>query len=216
MKREPLNRGERFERLTVIKFAGSRKSYTRAGTAFYKFSYLCRCDCGNRIRVQQGNLKSGNTRSCGCLHREVSSRINFSHGMSRTPTYRSWHKMLGRCFNKGDARFYTYGAREITVCERWRHSFAAFLADMGEMPAGGGYSIDRIDNNRSYCPDNCRWIRRGEQARNTTRSRWITFNGKRALITDWVRTAGIPLSTLRYRLRHWPLARALTEPRRAS
>lgn len=207
-----LHEGERFGRLVVISFDGSRKGITRAGSAYYKLYYLCRCDCGEHARVERGNLKNGNTMSCGCLRREVISGVNRTHGMSRTPTYSCWLKMIDRCYRTTDRSYTNYGARGIGVCERWRDSFDAFLEDMGEKPSAGR-SIDRINNDGDYEPGNCRWATRREQARNTTRSRWITFNGKRALLTEWVRTTGIRFSTLRYRLSRWPISRALTQAR---
>lgn len=156
--------GERFGRLQVIsetdKPAGGRGTY-----------WLCRCDCGTKIVARGLNLNSENTRSCGCLMMETSSRNgvrNKKHGQSTdgmTPTYRSWMSMLARCTNERHTYYYLYGGAGIVVCDRWR-SFEAFFADMGERPPGT--SLDRFPDQRgNYEPGNVRWATRMQQTRNS-------------------------------------------------
>lgn len=128
----------------------------------------CRCDCGKTSVVRGRLLGNGDTQSCGCLMVERVIAANTTHGMSprgpRTPTYRSWRAMKNRCGNSNHADWPRYGGRGIDIDPRWVASFEAFLADMGERP--DGLSIDRIDNERGYWPDNCRWATLIEQRNN--------------------------------------------------
>ncbi len=158
--------GQTYGRLTVLAVAapgpGSR-------------TYLCRCTCGAEVVVRTGGLQSGNTRSCGCLAREVAMRTlaaaaptNMKHGHTtggrNSRLYNSWVGMVQRCTNPSNTNYALYGGRGISVCDRWSASFENFAADMGERPAGK--SIDRIDNDGNYEPGNCRWATQSEQCLN--------------------------------------------------
>ncbi len=155
--------GRRFGRLTVIE----RDHSASGGPA-----WCCLCDCGNAASVRGKDLRRGMTESCGCLQRERSASAHRTHGEGRnghrSAEYQIWAGMLSRCLYAGDTNFAKYGARGITVCDRWR--YACFLADMGRRPTPK-HSIDRIENNGNYEPGNCRWATASEQMRNTRRQR---------------------------------------------
>jgi hypothetical protein len=146
--------GERYGRLTVRAYAGQPRRERR---------WLCECDCGEMVEVGTGSLRSGNTRSCGCLRRDTNTARLTTHGASKTRTYASWKTMLQRCDDENHVAFSYYGGRGITVCERWR-SFENFLADMGKRPEGK--TLDRIDPDGNYEPSNCRWATYKEQRAN--------------------------------------------------
>lgn len=160
--------GQKFGRLTVIERAGK----TNHGAA----KWACRCDCGNETVVIGDELRKGNTASCGCYAKEKAIETakryiagkNKSHGKAGTPIYKEWSEMKRRCLNPKDNSFKNYGDRGITVCERWRNSFEAFYEDVSKLPHFGekGYSLDRINNNGNYEPNNVRWATAKQQANN--------------------------------------------------
>lgn len=136
-------------------------------------------------------------------------RLGHVANRRRSPTLNTWSNMIGRCTNQNRPDYAYYGGRGITVCERWRESFGAFLSDMGVKPPGT--SLDRIDNAKGYGPDNCRWATRHEQMQNTRGTRLIEFNGQTMGLNAWARSLGINKQSLADRLkRGWPLERALT------
>ncbi len=156
--------GRRFGRLVVLE---------RAGSTHGKATWRCRCDCGDETVTRGTYLRNGRTASCGCLNIERTRDANTKHGGRYLPEYYVWAAMKSRCGNPKVKLWHRYGGRGVTVCDRWRESFEAFMEDMGPRPSSG-HSIDRIDNDGDYEPDNCRWATRAVQARTSRGSNHYT------------------------------------------
>ena len=195
--------GQKFGRLTVIGFMGKNKGRNAV--------WYCECECGNKVAVTSGNLKTGHTVSCGCCSVQKLRERATTHGHTvggKSRTYITWRNMLSRCYNLNKDTYQHYGGRGITVCERW-HKFENFLADMGERPLR--MSIERIDNDGNYCPENCRYATQKEQCNNQRSNRFLTFNGKTQTISQWSEETGIKAGTLERRLNRygWSIERVL-------
>lgn len=149
--------GETFNRLTAKEYM-----YTEKGKSS---TWMCQCTCGKEISVELSSLRNGNTQSCGCLRLERTREKNTSHNKSHTSEYYAWDNMKRRCQNKNNPEYKNYGARGIEVCESWSSSFENFLEDMGEKPRKN-LSLDRIDNDKGYYKENCRWADMSTQAIN--------------------------------------------------
>lgn len=186
-----------FERLTVIAFAGYAP---RPHSNKHDAMWLCRCLCGTIRSYRAGNLRQRKSKSCGCLNIEHAITSHTTHGLSRSPEYGSWTSMLQRCYNPNNIGYKTYGALGITVCERWRQSFAAFYADLGPRPSRR-HRLERIKNNLGYSPDNCCWATEHEQHRNQSRNVWLTLNGVTQCLMDWAMQGHMSPTTLSRRLR---------------
>lgn len=139
---------------------------------------------------------------------EVVKTIHVTHGASHTGLYNRYKSMLNRCHNPSNPSYARYGAKGVTVCDRWRESFQSFYEDMGAPP--DGYTLDRIDNSKGYSPDNCRWATVKQQSENSSRPRVISFNGKTMNVSQWAKHLGINTATLIERLDKWPIEDALS------
>lgn len=188
--------GKKFGRLTVIK----RAENTVLPCGQTKTRWLCRCDCGNEIITQGYSLKNGHTKSCGCLNREMRVIANTKHGKHGTRIYKSWESMKARCYNNNDKKFPRYGGRGITVCDEWRNDFQVFYDWAISHGYKEGLTIDRINNDGNYCPENCRWVGLNEQANNKSTNQFLTYNGETKTIAEWSRERGIRYETLRQRI----------------
>ncbi len=200
--------GRIFGRLTVVERASNPGE-------FRQYKWRCRCSCGNTLIVFGAQLtrKDRPTQSCGCLRVERAVESVRTHGMHNTTTYAVWEAIIQRCCNPSNSAFKHYGGRGITICKRWRDSFDAFYADMGERPPM--LTIERIDNNLGYSPDNCRWTTRLQQQKNRRSARLITFNGRTETAHMWSKITGIPSRTVINRLNAgWTPERILTTPPR--
>ena len=182
--------GQRFGRLTVLGKSNTR-IYGR------QLAWDCYCDCGAIKPLQTSVLKSGGTRSCGCLRRECKPPDLTTHGMSHYSGIKTWQGMLSRCNKPTDKDYARYGGRGIKICDRWLDP-RNFADDMGDKPAG--CSLDRIDPNGDYCPENCKWATSAEQGANKRNNRKITHDGQTLHLSEWCRRLGVKPSTVLNRL----------------
>ena len=163
---------------------------------------ICKCACGTEREVLGFDIRSGKSKGCGCTKKERIANIgkaNRKHGYADSPTQTSWVEMKRRCYAVHRKEYPNYGGRGITVCERWLNSFENFLEDMGERPAG--YTLERINNDGNYCPENCKWIARREQERNKRTNSVHDFNGRRMSVVEAAEMFGLKPGTIYQRLR---------------
>lgn len=194
----PIQIGQRFGQWTVVQSAGMYRTIQR---------WLCHCDCGTESVVLANNLHNGMTLSCRKRGRHISPDVKSNH-----PEYCLYIGMRRRCLSTTDISYPRYGGRGITICDHWLASFENFFADMGPRP-DPTYSLDRIDNNGPYSPDNCRWATVEEQSNNKSNSRYYDYNGKRQTLAQWAREYGLHAQTLKLRLNTgWPFIDAISLP----
>lgn len=197
--------GERFLRITVLSRDGSRISSAGRAEAMWR----CVCDCGNTFSAATGILRNGHKKSCGCLSSESRKEKATTHGFCGTRTYASWKSMITRCTNENTPNYARYGAKGISVCDRWL-MFENFLADMGERP--DNKTLDRFpDSNGNYEPGNCRWATLKQQCENRRSTRWIEHDGTRLSVSEWAKRLGINTATLIQSLNKHPIDVALRE-----
>lgn len=191
--------GQKYGRLKIIEKLKTRDKHK-------KVVWKCLCDCGNFTEVNTKNIRTGNTASCGCLKTEKTT----IHGMTNSRAFSTWSGMRTRCLNKNSDSYSKYGARGIKIDKAW-NTFIGFYKDMGDPP--DGMSLDRIDNDKGYSKENCRWATPYTQAVNRKSTRFITYNKITKSISDWARATGIRIDTLHYRFASgWSIQKALTTP----
>ena len=199
--RTPNLEGRRFGRLVVTTYAGANGK---------KASWTVRCDCGTEKNLVGAELRKGGVQSCGCLAREKASARLRTHGMSGHPAFWVWRSMIDRCALPSHHAWERYGGRGIRVCARWLR-FSDFWSDMGPTYKPG-LTLDRLDNEKGYSPENCEWRDRVAQARNTRANRVIDTPKGRMLMVEAAELSGIGATTLAYRIAAgWP-TRALFDP----
>lgn len=192
--RKPENlTGQVFGRLTA-------KNYITHFGPSQRAAWECSCSCGAIIMVTSGNLRSGNTQSCGCFRIEVTIARSTTHGLRHTPEYPVWHDMCRRCHDPRVKSYHWYGKKGIFVCLRWREDFSAFYADMGPRPSPK-HSVERRDGNLGYSPENCYWGTSIEQQINKKNpARLISYKGENLPIGTWERRLGFKTNKLYHRI----------------
>lgn len=195
--------GKKFGRLLVLEMTQFKPG------KYYVYRAICLCDCGNTTEPRLYDLKRGATKSCGCL--EAESRVR--HGRWSTPLYRRWASMLQRCNNTKNPEYKNYGGRGISVCQEW-HNFPCFM----EWALGAGYApsltIDRIDNNLGYGPENCRWVTQKTNNNNKRTCKTFKFFGELLTVSQASEKFGIDRGTLQHRIfrKRWSPEDAVTRP----
>ena len=203
--------GDIFGRLKVIK--KDKSHIEKSGKVRSK--WLCICSCGNKVSVLGTNLRKGNTMSCGCLWKEVSQKIKTKHGLRNTRLYGIWSGIRKRTLNENCKDYKNYGGRGIYICKEWLDDFKAFY----EWAISNGYknnlTIERINVNGNYEPNNCKWATHKEQSQNTRRTNIITFNWETHCASEWERILGYNAGLI-YSRQHlgWPLSKIMTKPSR--
>lgn len=187
--------GKRFGKLVVVKREGTR--YRKCGCS--EPTWLCKCDCGKYTVAVSSRLRFGRKKSCGCSSGEFISKSKTKHGDRRTRLYFIWTNMKQRCKNKNNSAFKNYGGRGIKICPDWE-SYANFKKWAFESGYSDSLTIDRIDVNGDYCPENCRWITMKEQGRNTRVNVLITHNGETHCLAEWEDIKNMRKGTLTQRL----------------
>lgn len=186
--------GMKFGRLTVIERAENKNG---------RVHWNCTCDCGNTCVVMSKHLISGHTQSCGCLNLIKLAARSCTHKMTNTKIYKIWCDIKKRCLNQNCNQYYNYGGRGIKICDDWKDDFLAFYEYVSKLEHFDeeGYSLDRIDNNGNYEPNNVRWADWKTQCGNTRRNNCVEYNGEKMLITHAAQKIGISAAALRARIK---------------
>ena len=200
--------GKKFGRLKVINIAYKKN---------YNYYWNCICDCGKQKIVMGSHLRSGRIKSCGCLSIEALKKRATTHGLTKTRIYKIWRGMIDRCYFSSHKFYKNYGGRGICMCDEWHYDFQSFYDwayanGYEENAPRGKCTIDRIDNNGNYCPENCRFISNKEQLNNTTVVKKFLYNNKIMTLNELSKISGLSKMCIYKRLaRGWTLEKALKE-----
>lgn len=205
--------GDKYNRLTVVGITHIAKQYASRNR---RLAYaVCICDCGKKVTVRAESVEAGLVKSCGCLNKEIIAKRNkesATHGMSNTRLYHIYASMKARCGNPNHQAYQSYGGRGITVCEEWE-DFTNFAKWALENGYAAELTIDRIDNEKGYSPDNCRWVGMKEQERNRRDTVWIEYDGEKYPLAELAEKVGIERTTLWKRIKSgWDVQDALFTP----
>lgn len=195
--------GQRFGMLTVLERAGHKRN---------RVAWRCRCDCGKEVIVCALDLRDGSKKSCGCMKGAWIAKARTKHGMVGSRLYRIWAGIKKRCLNKHDVEYHNYGGRGISVCAEWME-FEPFKKWAWANGYADNLTIDRIDVNGNYSPENCRWTTYKEQANNKRNNRFVEYDGRRQTIAQWAEEIGMDYNALLYRLTRFSIEKAFTMPR---
>lgn len=183
--------GKKFNLLTAIRFAYSK----RQPCGHLRQYWLFKCDCGKEKIIDKINVTSGQQKSCGC------QSIKLKHGLTNTRLHKIWVGMKSRCYDKNKKCYPNYGGKGIKVCDLWKNDFMSFYKWANENGYKEGLTIDRINSSGDYCPENCRWVTRTEQNRNTKKNIMVTYRGETLCLREMARKYNIHWATASYRLK---------------
>jgi len=184
--------GQKFGRLTAM---------NRAPNSGDRVKWLFKCDCGNQIITDGASAKTGKTRSCGCLDKEVKIKTHTKHGLSGERIYSIYKGMTQRCYNSSNKKFKIYGGRGIKICDEWLNDRTTFFEWAFKNGYNDNLTIERIDSNKGYSPDNCKWATYAEQNRNTSQNFHVTIDGEDKIMADLAKEVGINRGILSYRIK---------------
>lgn len=196
--------GQKFGRLTVVSQAES--VYRKNGKPRRRWN--CICDCGTERTIYGESLTRGLTLSCGCLQKERASECITTHGETDSRLYGVWCAMKRRCYNPNVPEYHRYGGRGIVICDTWREDYMAFSrwareSGYDESACRGECTLDRIDNDGPYSPDNCRWVTQSEQMNNVSYNRILEYNGEVHTVAEWAKIYDMPYGKLLQRLNRY-------------
>lgn len=207
--------GKKFYRLLVVSFDSKKQRYDKNGKKKgFSYYYKCKCDCGQTTIVRKEHLLSGGVKSCKCFLKDNGASSKHKVWSHNKRLYKSWNTMMYRCYNEKSTHWNDYGGRGISVCKEWKNPVV-----FEEWAMSNGYqdnlTIDRIDVNGNYCPENCRWVTQAEQGRNKRTNVFITINGVKKCLAEWCETYKISPDCVSYRVkkRNMSLVKAITTPK---
>lgn len=181
---------KKYNKLTIL-------SIVKNDSEMWKTKVLCKCDCGNEKVITLSNITNGRTKSCGCIQK-ASKKKQKTHGKSKTRLYKLYYAMVYRCYNTKSNDYKDYGLRGITVCDEWLNDFMSFYNWAYANGYNDDLTIDRIDNNGNYEPNNCRWVDNTTQANNKRTTKYLTYNNKTQSMKQWANELDIPYSFIKY------------------
>ena len=201
MGKETNEIGNKYGRLTIIKQTEDKRYYE------------CLCECGNHKVARLWNLKSGDTKSCGCYLKEIRKTLNRKHGMKGTKIYRTWQSMKRRCYNINDNNYKHYGKRKIVVCDEWKNDFMSFYNWAMTNGYDDSLTLDRIDVDGNYEPNNCRWVDQKTQQNNKRNNCYIEYKGMKKTLSEWADYYNLSYRCVKGRhLLGWDIKRIVETP----